>query len=69
MTGRPEPQSDHRTIGSWKRTGNAAFLIWVTRRAEQPAPRGPLQRAGLAAVVAAVAVIAGFDPTSLHGPP
>lgn len=66
MTSRPEPHRDQRTIGSFKRTCNAAFLLWVARRAEQPAPRGPARLMAGAAVVA-ILVALGLDPTSLPG--
>lgn len=69
MTSRPEPHRDQRTIGSFKRTCNAALLIWVDRRAEQPAPHGPSRPARLlaAAAVGGVLVALGIDPTSLAG--
>jgi hypothetical protein len=67
MTSRPEPHRDQRTIGSFKRTCNAAVLLWVARRAEQPAPQGPLRPARLLAVTAlgGVLLAAGVDPSSL----
>lgn len=69
MTSRPEPHCDQRTIGSFKRTCNAALLLWVARRAERPAPQGPLRpgRLMVAAVLGAVLLAAGVDPSSLPG--
>ena len=71
MTSRPEPHRDQRTIGSFKRTCNAALLLWVAARAEQPAPRGPLRQARLlaGAVVCVVLLARGVDPPSLAGMP
>jgi len=71
MTSRPEPHRDQRTIGSFKRTSNAAVLLWVARRAEQPAPQGPLRPARLMAATAlgGVLLAAGLDPSSLPGLP
>jgi hypothetical protein len=71
MTSRPEPHRDQRTIRSFKRTCNAALLLWVARRAEQPAPQAPLRPARLLAAAAAggVLVALGVDSTSLHGLP
>lgn len=70
-SGRPEPHRDQRTIGSFKRTCNAALLLWVAGRAAQHAPRGPLRPARLVAgaAVAAVLIGLGLDPTSLPGLP
>lgn len=72
MTGRPEPHRDQRTIGSYKRTCNAALLMWVANRsAAQPASRGPLRPARVVAGAAfgAVLVGLGLDPTSPLGLP
>lgn len=71
MTSRPEPHRDQRTIGSFKRTCNAALLLWVARQAEQPAPSRPLRPARLMAAAAAGGVLAvlGVDPSSLPGLP
>lgn len=67
MTSRPEPHRDQRTIGSFKRTCNAAILLWVARRAEQPAPQGPSRPARLLAATAlgGVLLAAGVDISSL----
>lgn len=67
MTSRPEPHRDQRTIGSFKRTCNAAILLWVARRAEQPAPRGLLRppRVMAATALGAVLLAVGVDPSSL----
>ena len=71
MTSRPVPHRDQRTIGSFKRTCNAALLLWVARRAEQPAPQGPLRPARLmaGAALGAVLLAAGVAPSSLPGLP
>jgi hypothetical protein len=71
MISRPEPHRDQRTIGSFKRTCNAAILLWVARRAEQPTPQGPLRPARLmaGAAVCAVLLAAGVDPSSLPALP
>ena len=71
MTSRPEPHRDQRTIGSFKRTCNAALLLWVARRAEQPAPSVPRRPARLLAAAAAggVLVALGVDHASLPGLP
>ena len=67
MTSRPEPHRDQCTIGSFKRTCNAALLLWVARRAEQPAPQGMLRPARLmaGAALGAVLLAAGVGPSSL----
>lgn len=67
MTSRPEPHRDQRTIGSFKRTFNAAILLWVARRAEQPRSQELLRPGRLLAVatVGAVALAAGVDPSWL----
>lgn len=66
MVSYPEPHRDQRTIGSFKRTFNAAVLLLVAGIVNKPRPRRSL---GLAAVVAAAAV-AGHDlGTLLHALP
>jgi hypothetical protein len=69
VTSRPEPHRDQRTIGSFKRTCNAALLLWIANRARQPAPQGPLRPARLlaGAAVTAVLLALGLDPTALAG--
>ncbi len=69
MNSRPEPHRDQRTIGSFKRTCNAALLLWVARRAEQPAPPDPARRGRLLAAAAAggVLVALGVEPSVLPG--
>lgn len=67
MPGPPQPHQDQRTIASFKKTCNAALLLWVANRASQAAPRSRARPARLAAGVAAGAVLIalGHDPTSL----
>lgn len=71
MTARPEPHRDQQTIGSWKKTANAAFLLWVKGRAGQPPPQSPLRPTRLLmAAAAAVALAAlGVDLPSPPGTP
>lgn len=63
MAGLPEPHRDQKTIGSFKRTINAALLLLVAGWASRPPPR----RFGLvvAAVAGAGAVATGHDPGTL----
>lgn len=67
MPAPPEPHLDQRTIGSFKKTCNAALLLWIANRAGQHTARRPLRPARLvggAAVMAALLAL-GVDPTSL----
>lgn len=53
-----EPHQDHRTIGSYKRTFNAAVLLYAARpRATEPAAR-PFRRLLLYAVAALIGAVA-----------
>jgi hypothetical protein len=54
MPAPPEPHRDHRTIGSFKRTFNAAVLLLVSRRTP-PVLRVP------GVVVLGLVVLAGHD--------
>ncbi len=63
MTGLPEPYRDQRTIGSFKRTVNAALLLLVAGWASRPPPRRSLGLVVAVAVTAAVAT--GQDPRVL----
>jgi hypothetical protein len=67
MPSPPQPHRDQRTIASFKKTCNAALLMWVANRASRPAPRGPVRPGRLAAgaAVGAVLVAHGFDPAWL----
>ncbi len=59
MTGRPEPHRDQQTIGSFKRTVNAALLLLVATRASRPPPRRSI--GVVLAAIAAGAVATGHD--------
>jgi hypothetical protein len=67
MSGRPEPHRDQRTIKSFKRTFNAAVLLWVGARVKQPAGPGRTGRlAAAGGAAAAVLLLAtGHDPGQL----
>ena len=67
VTGPPQPHRDQRTIGSFKRTCNAALLLWIANRTAQPASSHPLRpsRLLIGAALAAVLVHFGIAPSSL----
>jgi len=69
VSARPEPHRDQRTIGSWKRTINAAVLIYVTNRTSQPSPQRKLTstRVAAGATVGGILLALGADPSTLHG--
>ncbi len=63
----PQPYLDQRTIASFKKTCNAALLLWVANRVSKAAPRSRARPARVAAgvAVAAVLIALGLDPTWL----
>ncbi len=64
MAGNPEPHRDQRTISSFKRTCNAALLLWVAGHVNQPRRPGRVIAAG--GVAACVVLLAtGHNPGPL----
>ena len=65
MSSGPEPHRDQRTIGSFKRTLNAALLMWVDGRRREHAPQQTLRPARLLLWAGGAAVVLGLDPSTL----